>query len=49
MYRRIQHCSVSLRTRQWQAPAVWLGGLPRALNPRTVGAAEIESAGDLGY
>ena len=25
MHRRKQHCSVFLRTRQWQAPAVWLG------------------------
>ena len=25
MHRRIQHCSVFPRTRQWQAPSVWLG------------------------
>ena len=25
MHRRIQQCSVFLRTRQWQAPSVWLG------------------------
>ena len=25
MHRRIQHFSVFLRTRQWQAPSVWLG------------------------
>ena len=24
-HRRIQHCSVFLRPRQWQAPSVWLG------------------------
>ncbi|SEF64800.1 hypothetical protein SAMN02910276_00730 [Butyrivibrio sp. Su6] len=24
MHRRIQHCSVFLKTRQWQAPSVWL-------------------------
>ena len=34
----MQHCSVSLRTRQWQAPSVWLVLLPQDPIPRTVGA-----------
>ena len=35
-HRRIQHCSVFPRTRQWQAPSVWLVFMPRDPIPRTV-------------